>query len=328
MKFKYALIPILIFCFSCNKDFRSEKDTPLGVVDALWQSIDKIYVYINFKNLDMEDLRELYLAQVSEDTTDEELFEICTDLLFELRDEHCFLNNGDQSVRFETAEGFDVFFDLEMIKENYIQSDLEILQYTTTGMINDSIAYLHLSEFEDEREFQIVMNDIVQNQMNLSKLIFDIRDNSGGDPNMALIAASSLMEEGILVGQMVHKNGPEHDAFTDPINLFTLEVPATFQGEVKLLCNRNSYSASSFLAGMLQYTNNVEIIGQITGGGGGDVITQELPNGWVAAVTINFFLDAEGVQIENGVIPDIELENTFDEIENGIDAILEEAINR
>lgn len=79
---------------------------------------------------------------------------------------------------------------------------------------------------------------------------------------------------------------------------------------------------------MLQHRSNVEIIGQITGGGGGDVITQELPNGWVAAITINYFLDTEGNHIENGVEPDLEIENTLEEIENGIDAILQEAIDR
>ena len=328
MKLKLLLLSCIFLCFSCNKDFKSEKETPIGVFNAMWKFVDENYVFIDLKNLDMEALKTFYSNQISDETTDSELFEICSNFLFELKDGHCFLDNGTTNSRYDTSEGISSPFSLELVKQNYIQENLQEYEYHITGFINDSIGYIHLKEFERIEEIREAIRDMNQLLQNGDKIIFDVRDNSGGDPQVALTTASSFMEKDILLGQVIHKNGKSHNDFTDPVEIFSEDLPFRFENKVRLLTNKNSYSASSYLAGMWQHSDNVTIIGQTTGGGGGDVTSLELPNGWVVAVTVNFFLDAMGNHIENGVLADIEIENTIDQIDAGIDSILEEAINR
>lgn len=326
MRIRFISILALLFCVSCNKDFKSEKDTPIGVFNAMWQFIDENYVFVDYKNLDMEQLKNTYSMQISENSTDDELFEVCSNLLFELQDGHCFLNNGNTIARFDTADGFDTQFDPQVIEENYVQGNVQKLEYVTIVTINDSTGYIHLSEFKNVEEIREAITAFNQLSSNYNKIIFDIRDNSGGSPAVALTTASSFMERDILLGQMIHKDGKAHNDFTAPVDILSEGLPLRYEEQVRLLTNRKSYSASSFLAGMLQYRDNVKIIGESTGGGGGDVISNELPNGWVVAVTVNFFLDAMGNHIENGVMPDVTIINTADEIASGIDSVLEEAI--
>jgi len=313
---------------SCNEDFISEKDTPIGVFNAMWQFIDENYVFIDLKNLDMEELKNTYSSQLSDSSSDDELFQVCSNLLLDLKDGHCFLDNGNSTVRFDTGEGFNSLFDLELIKQNYIQGEVIEYEYITTGNINESTGYIHLSEFENVDEIRKAITDFNQLGSTIDKIIFDIRNNSGGDPQIALTTASSFMEREIFLGQIIHKDGKAHDDFTDPIDIFSEGLPLRFEEDARILTNRNSFSASSYLAGMLQHRDNVKIIGETTGGGGGDVVSYELPNGWVVAVTVNFFLDAMGTHIENGVEPDISVINTIDNIAVGIDDILVEAINQ
>ncbi len=325
--FVIILFSTVLFC-SCNKDFKSEEDTPIGVFNAMWKFIDKNYVFIDFKNLNMEALKNSYSNQITEDMTEAELFEVCSNFLLQLRDGHCFLDDGNSTVRFDTSEGISDTFNLEVIRGNYLQDNIIEYEFMTTATINDSIGYIYLSDFENIEDIEQAIKDFNLISDDIAKIIFDIRDNSGGDPQVALSIASHFMQADILVGQMVHKNGPMHDDFTDPVDIFSEDSDSKFLKEVRLLTNKNSFSASSFLAGMLQHQENVQIIGEITGGGGGDAISLELPNNWVVAVTINYFLDALGVHIEDGVIPDIFITNSMVPPDSGIDRILEEAIKR
>ena len=79
---------------------------------------------------------------------------------------------------------------------------------------------------------------------------------------------------------------------------------------------------------MMYPLKNVQLIGQITGGGGGGETSFELPNAWVIAATSNYFLDSQEMHIEGGVVPDIEINNTMQDLQNNKDVMLEEAIQR
>ena len=78
---------------------------------------------------------------------------------------------------------------------------------------------------------------------------------------------------------------------------------------------------------MAKAVSNVTVVGQITGGGGGGTAGYELSNGWLVSVSVSEFVDTDGKSIESGVEPDVFIENTKEDIEEGRDRMLEAALS-
>ena len=79
------------------------------------------------------------------------------------------------------------------------------------------------------------------------------------------------------------------------------------------------------MAAMVKGIDNVQVFGQVTGGGGGGNYGHQLSNSWLLAVSASDFVDKEGQSIELGVEPDIEIINSEADIEAGKDIILKRA---
>lgn len=78
----------------------------------------------------------------------------------------------------------------------------------------------------------------------------------------------------------------------------------------------------------MQVLPNVIIVGDTTGGGVGNPVFRELPNGWTYRLSTEMAADAQGRIIEGvGVYPDILVQTTAADSANGIDRILERGLD-
>jgi C-terminal processing protease CtpA/Prc len=77
----------------------------------------------------------------------------------------------------------------------------------------------------------------------------------------------------------------------------------------------------------MQVLPNVTIVGDTTGGGVGNPIFRELPNGWSYRLSTEIEADAQGRIVEGaGVVPDVPVLTTVADSANGIDRMLEKGI--
>ena len=77
----------------------------------------------------------------------------------------------------------------------------------------------------------------------------------------------------------------------------------------------------------MQVFPNVTIIGDTTGGGLGNPIRRELPNGWVFRLSTMVGATADSYIVDGkGVPPDVTTITTEEDSINGIDRILEKGI--
>ena len=77
----------------------------------------------------------------------------------------------------------------------------------------------------------------------------------------------------------------------------------------------------------MQVMPHVTVIGDTTGGGVGNPIYRELPNGWTYRLSTKIQADARGRVIEaTGVFPHIPVRTTVADSAAGTDRILEKAI--
>ena len=75
------------FLISCVDEVEHE-NTPQGNFEALWQIIDEHYCFFDYKNVDWNSIYNIYKVRASDNINREQLFEVLTDMLSELRDGH------------------------------------------------------------------------------------------------------------------------------------------------------------------------------------------------------------------------------------------------
>jgi C-terminal peptidase prc len=186
-------------------------------------------------------------------------------------------------------------------------------------MLPDNIAQIRVTTFTERTgsEFASALSNIVA--QGATGIVLDLRNNSGGSLDAAVKVASQFLEQGLVVYKL-NNRGVRTD-YPVLAGGLALDIP------LAVLVNSRSLSASELVAGALQDHNRGPIIGVRTFGKGSTSRVHELSNSWVLYVTFARLFTPHGRQIEGeGIVPDIELEMTPEEIENDRDSQLKRAI--
>lgn len=325
MKNALFIIGLILLTTSCTKEWQNPHTSPKAIVETMWQYIDKNYVYFDYKNIDWASKKAFYLNKVDDNTSNDSLSEVCRAMLLELKDGHCFLVGNDKKiVQYDYKNDYNINFDLNIIKTKYLSNNVQTKGNFTFGLIQDSIGYVYYERFKLGSYFQEVMAFF--KEKNVKKIIIDIRNNGGGNPDIAQDMVGYFVDTPTPIGFIQHKNGEGHNDFGAKITIKAEPKKVFFDKKVNVLINRQSFSASSYFAGMVSQLPNFQLIGQVTGGGGGAAAAYELPNNWVVSITSNFFMNSKGEHIENGVLPKIAVENTEADISVQKDKMLEKAM--
>ncbi len=125
-----------------------------------------------------------------------------------------------------------------------------------------------------------------------------------------------------------YRTSPEHDEFSGWIEDFISPAgPRQFTGPVFVLTNRGSFSAAEdFVLAMRQFPH-VQTLGDTTGGGTGNPVFRELPNGWAYRFSTWVMEGPNGFNFEGAGIPPDHLVNISRQDSLAMrDMILEKAI--
>ena len=326
---KFILIIIgSLFLFSCEKVLL-EKDPandPVTNFELLWETVDQKYAYFNLKDIDWDSVYTANRPKVHDGMSTYELYKVLSDMLYILRDGHVnLITPFDFTRNWTWYLNSPQNFNYSVIERNYLGNN-----YLITGpLINtviDSVGYIYYGSFSSgvsSSQIKFVLN----NFKGLKGVIFDVRDNGGGNTMNADILASHFAKEKVLTHYEMFKTGPGHNDFSEPIPQYLEPVEDfTFDKPVVVLTNRSSYSATNDFVNKMSVLPNVTIIGDSTGGGGGYPYYAELPNGWRYRFSSTRTLNADKEHIENGITPDIKVDISRVDEANGIDSIIERAL--
>ena len=140
------------------------------------------------------------------------------------------------------------------------------------GWLNDSIAYINLSQFTDKaaQDVQAALDEF-KKQRPLRGLVFDLRGNGGGLLDEAVKLVGMFVPKGSLVVETKAKR-PEWN-----ISYRTNTQP--IEPDLRLVClvDRNSASASEIVTGALQDMDRAVILGERSFGKGLVQSTRPLP---------------------------------------------------
>ncbi|MFH1714363.1 MAG: S41 family peptidase [Candidatus Nealsonbacteria bacterium] len=185
----------------------------------------------------------------------------------------------------------------------------------------DNIAYIHLYQFYETAadDFQKVAMQILASPA--QKIILDLRNNPGGYLEISQDIASWFLEKNEIVAIEDFGEGINPELYKAKGNAKLISYP------IVVLINEGSASASEILAGALRDNRGIKLIGQTSFGKGSVQVVERLEGGASLKVTVAKWLTPEGLSItEEGLVPDVEVEMTAEDYEEGRDPQLDKAI--
>ena len=323
-------VTLFIFHFSLITsciDEDEHDDTPQGNFEALWKIIDEHYCFFVYKQheygLDWNDVYNKYKVRAREGLNREQLFEVLTDMLAELRDGHVNLAAAFDYGRYWTwHENYPTNFS-DSLQRIYLETDYRIasgLQYT---IFDDNIGYVYYGSFQNGIG-EGNLDEVIQHLMLCNGLILDIRNNGGGTLTYAEKLAARFCHEKTLVGYQQHKTGKGHNDFSEMKEQY-IEPSSNmrWQKPVVVLTNRHVFSAANEFVKYMKCMPQVKIVGDKTGGGAGLPFSSTLPNGWTVRFSACPMYDRQRQHTEFGIEPDYYVSLKGVDFADGKDTLIE-----
>ncbi len=304
-------------------------NTPEGNFEALWKLIDERYCFFEYKEkklgIDWDSIHDEYKRRITPKMDNYQLFEVCCDMLSELKDGHVNLSAAfDIGREWSYYEPYPENFD-QQIQQNYLGTDYKIASGLKYKILDDNIGYVYCESFNDaigDGNLSYMLDAL----STCTGLIVDIRNNGGGRISTAHQLASRFTNEKKLIGYMSHKTGKGHYDLSDPEPVYLEPSDGIrWQKNTVVLTNRRCFSAANDFVKCMKTSPNVTILGDYTGGGSGMPFTQEIPCGWSVRYSAVIIYDKDMNHTEFGIEPDIKAGMEEEDMRKGKDTIIEKA---
>lgn len=178
--------------------------------------------------------------------------------------------------------------------------------------IFDNIGYINISTFSATTEEQ-VKKELDNFDKNISNLIIDLRNNTGGYLNAAYDVSELFLKKGKVIYQLKDRN--------NKITKFTAK-----SGEYRhfnniiVIINDSTASASEILALALKESANAKIVGTKSYGKGTVQETSKLKSGSMVKYTTAYWLSPEGNSInKTGITPDYKIDGEEGQLKKAIE---------
>ncbi len=204
-------------------------------------------------------------------------------------------------------------FEVEIVRQRI---ELRTIEYR---LLKGEIGYVKLNEFNSQapRQLRAALTDLLAK--NPRGFILDLRDDPGGLVAAAIDVGSEFIAEGVIMSERGKNIEEDHEAQGGGL---ATEIPLV------VLVNGGSASASEIVAGAIQDYGRGILIGERTVGKGSVQVQHQLSDGSGLRITIAHWFTPHGRLIEGaGLIPDVEVYITDEDLASGLDPQLELAID-
>lgn len=323
-----CLLLIALLFTGCFED--EPANTPEDVFENLYQNFVESYGPTTERNIDWPMLYARYSPEVHNGMSDEELYDVITEMLSNLNDGHVGVTAPDRpafnSNYLRNNHIDDDLFNKSVIKTNYLASGFQEGDGYFYGKIKDeNIGYIW---FDYVAENFFVLNDFLAANASSIGIIIDMRHNQGGDFTYGFSSMGRLTETERFVFQSRTKTGKGPGDFTAWYRWSIEPEGSYFDKPIILLTDRYTISAGERTVMALQTLPNVKTIGDTTCGALSTMIGRELANGWYYTIPTQNTLFADDKTYEGiGMPPNIYFKNLQSDVNMGLDKTLQRAID-
>lgn len=305
------------------------ENTAKGNFDLLWTIFDEHYCFFEEAGVDWDAVYDKYSPRVEACRTNRELFDLCAEMINELRDGHVNLSSSFATSYYKKWwSDYPQNYDWRVINENYLYFNGQQIGAFTYAILPQNVGYISLPTFA-QGIGEGNLDNILSYLAITNGLIIDVRDNGGGDMTNVETWVSRFITGRTLAGSIRHKTGKGHNDFSEPYEYYYSppgDGHIQWGKPVVILTNRSTFSAANNFVSIMRLLPGVTQIGDVTGGGCGMPLSFELPSGWGVRLSACPVSDAEGNLTEFGLAPHIAVDITPADIAAGRDPILDRAI--
>lgn len=151
--------------------------------------------------------------------------------------------------------------DNDTLQFEITRDDIPLYSVDVSYMISDSIGYIKLSKFSSTTFEEFIQAYLKLKSQGMSKLVFDLRGNTGGYLSLAINLADQFLEDKKLIVYTEGQANPRK-------NYYASDQGMCLDIDVAVLIDEFSASASEILAGALQDNDRGIIIGRRSFGKG------------------------------------------------------------
>jgi carboxyl-terminal processing protease len=340
MNGKRLLVTILVLVglYGCDTMFLGPdpENTPEANFEVFWRDFDRYYAQFGVRHIDWDSVYSVTRPRITATMSDWQLHIVLAGLVRNINDMHVGLYtpfgiDGWNGAHDRSYPSMRLINARKYIEVGAAQNSvLEYRQCLTAG-----IGYLIIPSFEGQGEGMSsldtryeVIDDVLSRWKDMKAIIIDVRWNGGGNSTNAEAVAGRFADATHVYAQSRQKNGPAKTDFS-PWLTHTIgpKGPYQFTKPVVVLTSRATSSSAEVFVLAMQSMPHVSVIGDTTGGGVGNPVYRELPNGWTYRLSTKIEADAQGRIVEGtGVFPMIPVRTTAADSANGTDRILEKAL--
>ena len=211
-----------------------------------------------------------------------------------------------------TKSEFKLTYKRDNIEKTVTVNKKHIYINSVKSEIFDNIGYINISTFSATTEEQ-VKKELDNFDKNISNLIIDLRNNTGGYLNAAYDVSELFLKKGKVIYQLKDRN--------NRITKFTAK-----SGEYRhfnniiVIINGSTASASEILALALKESANAKIVGTKSYGKGTVQETSKLKSGSMVKYTTAYWLSPEGNSInKTGITPDYKIDGEEGQLKKAIE---------
>ena len=179
----------------------------------------------------------------------------------------------------------------ELVDITVVRDAIPIKSIESSFMINDKVGFIRLSQFARTSYVELMRAMAELRAQGMKSLIFDLRGNSGGFLDQAIMIANEFLPAGNLIVYTEDRNGEQMKEYSDG------QGSATDLGLV-ILIDESSASSSEILAGAVQDNDRGTIVGRRSFGKG--LVQQQVPysDGSALRLTIARYYTPTGRSIQ------------------------------
>lgn len=184
------------------------------------------------------------------------------------------------------------------------------METVTYEMLDDNIGYIYISEFDTitEEQFDEAIEELLAEGM--ESVIFDLRDNPGGQLDTVVAMADRILPEGVIV-TIEDSSGDVESEMSDDEE--SLDIPMV------AIINENSASASEVFVGALKDYGVATVVGETSYGKGVVQTLWQLTDGSGIKFTTARYYTPNGTSLDGvGITPDIEVSLPEDAYDDGV----------
>lgn len=184
-----------------------------------------------------------------------------------------------------------------------LRAEILVPSVTMHYITEDHVAYIQMSQFAEGVANQLKEDVNKAKSMGATRIVLDLRDNSGGYLNEAVNTTSLFVKSGYVLQEQ------DSSGKRTPVSVNGNPIDTTSQ--MVVLVNKNTASAAEIVAGALKENHRATIIGEQTFGTGTVLLQFSLSDGSALLIGTQEWLTPQGNFIRNtatrpgGIVPNM-----------------------